>query len=531
MNTFGRFLYGSLLVSLSLLQSEVRAQAPAGQMPGKIYTREQHFVLPLLLDEKDRANLQDVQLYVKTGPNDFWICKDTVPAMQTGFDYRVPQDGEYWFTIASIDKTGKITPADTKTMSPGLIVVVDSTPPELTLQTLPPSTKGVLIACKVKDANPDPSKLKIEYQLADNSWQVLEALPDDPSVFRLPGPALPESVIRATATDRAGNTTTRQVSLASMFAATTPLQPVPVPRPVESRSDKTLTPSAVVSGTSPAMTTSSRTPDFSMATSSRQASDIGLPPAPRPSPDLVSVTTGRPVPEIVPTMAPTTTTDLAASAPVRQLVNATRVTLEYQIETQGPTGVSKVEVFITKDNGMTWSSVQTAMHGRSPLEFDLPGEGTYGVSLIVTNGTGLCMPPPKRGDAPDYWVEVDLTRPAAQLMAVTPGFDKEAGTMHITWAATDRNLGATPIDLYYATQHGGPWQPIARGVKNDGSYRWTLPKNAGPEFYVRMDVTDQAGNLTRCEAPKPVLVDLVKPKAKVLTITAKANRLTAPMGN
>src|SRR5262249_47323846 len=35
---------------------------------------------------------------------------------------------------------------------------------------------------------------------------------------------------------------------------------------------------------------------------------------------------------------------------------------------------------------------------------------------------------------------------------------------------------------------------------------------------VRMDVTDRAGNLTRCEAAQPVLVDLVKPKAKVLTI-------------
>ena len=34
-----------------------------------------------------------------------------------------------------------------------------------------------------------------------------------------------------------------------------------------------------------------------------------------------------------------------------------------------------------------------------------------------------------------------------------------------------------------------------------------------------------------CMAPKPVLVDLVKPKARVLTITARTSKLTPPLGN
>src|SRR5437016_8986678 len=54
---------------------------------------------------------------------------------------------------------------------------------------------------------------------------------------------------------------------------------------------------------------------------------------------------------------------------------------------------------------------------RSPIEFDLPGEGLYGVALVMTNGTGLSTTPPQTGESPDYWVEVDLTRPAAQLIS------------------------------------------------------------------------------------------------------------------
>jgi len=212
-------------------------------------------------------------------------------------------------------------------------------------------------------------------------------------------------------------------------------------------------------------------------------------------------------------------------------VNATHVSLEYAIEQQGPSGVSKVEVYVTRDNGMTWQSAHEDTYAHSPVEFDLPGEGLYGVVLTVSNGTGLATPPPQRGETPDYWVEVDLTRPTAQLMSVVPGIGREAGIMHITWAANDKNLGTTPVDLYYTGKRGGQWEPIARGLKNDGSYRWTLPRDAGSEFYIRMDVTDQAGNLTRCESPKPVVVDLIKPKAKVLTITARASRVAPTLGN
>src|SRR2546429_9864597 len=93
MKTFRRLLFLAGLVSLVLPRSEAQAQAPAEAPPDKLYTRDHHFILPLLLDDKERAVLQDVQLYVKNGANGVWLCKDTVPATKTGFDFRVPQDG------------------------------------------------------------------------------------------------------------------------------------------------------------------------------------------------------------------------------------------------------------------------------------------------------------------------------------------------------------------------------------------------------------------------------------------------------
>ena len=54
-----------------------------------------------------------------------------------------------------------------------------------------------------------------------------------------------------------------------------------------------------------------------------------------------------------------------------------------------------------------------------------------------------------------------------------------------------------------------------------------MPREAGSEFLVRVDVADLAGNITRCETPQPVVVDLVRPKGRVLNVTVSAPRAAA----
>jgi hypothetical protein len=48
--------------------------------------------------------------------------------------------------------------------------------------------------------------------------------------------------------------------------------------------------------------------------------------------------------------------------------------------------------------------------------------------------------------------------------------------------------------------------------------------------YVNMEVTDQAGNVTFCELPQGVMVDLARPKARVLGIASAAEQ-GVPPGN
>jgi hypothetical protein len=513
-----------LLVSVVLTGAAIGGNA-GGQSPGAsdppprvIYIREKHFRLPVALDERERLTLQEVQLYVKNSPQEPWKLAARGSGRQTEFDYRVTGDGEYSFGVATLDRLGQLVPADVSNMIPGMIVVVDTRPPEVSVHLLPSSAGGQVVECKVTDANPSPERTRVEYQAQGSAWQVLPPLAENPDRYRLPEPIGPTSMLRVWAADRAGNATTRIVKLSGPDAGTPGM---PAPAVVDTHSAKVSGPVVMEPRSTGAVAGAAVTEQRGIVQADFQYAGASLPPVPDAHFGSVPNSPGRL--DLSPA-APTVATAPAAARPQTQnspqLLNGTHVSLEYQIEQQGPTGVGKIEVWATRDNAATWQRLhETPGHG-SPVQFDLPGEGVYGISLVMTNGHGISSPSPKPGDPADYWVEVDLTRPAAQLLSVRPGTGADVGSLLVSWVAQDKNLGDTPIDLYYSSQRDGPWQPIARGVRNDGSYRWTLPQNFGAECYVRMDVTDRAGNLTRCLTPDPVLIDLVRPKAHVVGITA-----------
>jgi hypothetical protein len=199
-------------------------------------------------------------------------------------------------------------------------------------------------------------------------------------------------------------------------------------------------------------------------------------------------------------------------------------TLAYQIDQPGPEGVGRVEVWMTRDKGQTWKFLCEDPDRSSPVEIDLPGDGLYGLSLVVGNGPSLAPTPPAPGEIPDWCVEVDTSKPVAQITGVR----LENGALVITWTASDNCLKPEPIDLYYAARPDGPWLPIARSLRNDGNYRWAMPANLAAEIYVRLEVTDRAGNVAECQTPQPVARDSMRPKAHVIGLAAGDKRVTAP---
>jgi hypothetical protein len=483
----------------------------------KIYAKKNTFKMPIDIDDAMRAQLKEVRLYVKAGNAD-WVQQESADPAVKFFLYRVSQDGEYWFSVATIDKNGKMSPADLNKEPPGLQVVVDTQPPIVDLKPWTAPDGETCLFCTMQDANPDPQSIRISFQGNDGVEHALEPHTFKAGLFRVPA-ELWGGKVRVTAEDKCHNCVTRDVQLSTSTGAPRFLPPGITGAPVPETNVKTSENTNGSSNSSPLANSMNALADKTVNPLPDKTVS-GAAPAPKPSaqiPERVPALAEGDVP--VPVKQPQTKTLSFASVANsnRQLLNTTHASLDYRIDQVGPSGVGKVEIWMTPDQGQSWQRLAEDVDRHSPADIDLPGEGLFGIRLVVTNGNGFGGSAPARGDQPSNWIEVDTTPPSIMLREVDPIVD--GGSLTIHWSAKDKNLASEPISLYYRTQPEGPWQVVARGLKNEGSYRWTFPHNEGYRFFFKIEVADQAGNVSHVETSNPVILDMTVPRASVLGIT------------
>jgi hypothetical protein len=199
-------------------------------------------------------------------------------------------------------------------------------------------------------------------------------------------------------------------------------------------------------------------------------------------------------------------------------VNSKQIKLNYKITEEGKSGISAVELWVTRD-GRTWAMLdQKSDNPTPPYIYTVADDGLYGFTILPRSGVGFKDREPRTGDQPHIWVEVDVTRPEISWLNADVGRGQDLGKLFITWKATDKNLDREPVKLYYAENIGGQWIPITQSssLPNTGRYDWTMPPNVPVKFFVRIEVTDKAKNVATLDTTKPAIVDLKIPKGLIL---------------
>jgi hypothetical protein len=176
-----------------------------------------------------------------------------------------------------------------------------------------------------------------------------------------------------------------------------------------------------------------------------------------------------------------------------------------------------VELWLTRD-GKTWTKHDHGPQRQPPYVVDVSEDGLYGFTLVARSGTGLGKAPPKTGDVPQVWVEVDVIRPEVRLLAAETSCTGKSPSVSIRWSASDKNLAPRPITLSYAEKPEGPWKPIAAKLENTGNYTWDLGAEGPHRFVVRVEAVDRAGNTAAVQSPSPVEIDLSQPAVSILTV-------------
>ncbi len=104
--------------------------------------------------------------------------------------------------------------------------------------------------------------------------------------------------------------------------------------------------------------------------------------------------------------------------------NEPQVTVDYEID-HGPSGVSKVEVYLTQDEGRTWVKWQelsrndlnrgeaapaAAPTNKLPVTVRMPDrEGTFVFRLVPCSGAQISAGAPQNGTEPEFRIQYDRT--------------------------------------------------------------------------------------------------------------------------
>jgi hypothetical protein len=231
------------------------------------------------------------------------------------------------------------------------------------------------------------------------------------------------------------------------------------------------------------------------------------PRAPSPEPRA-------PHPELMPPPRPTEPIETPSGERPR-LTNSRRFSLDYDVQSVGPEGAAAVELWGTADGGRTWIKWGADPDRTSPFDVEVSREATYGFRIVIVGKNGLATSTPQPGDAADIWVGVDLTRPTGRLTGAAYGQGEAAGKLDIRWEADDAHLGSRPVTLAISDRSDGAFTPIAVALPNTGQYLWEYDPRSPRQIYLRLEVRDDAGNVTIDQLNEPIKVEGLEPKGRI----------------
>lgn len=174
---------------------------------GIIFSKSRAFRIPFNANNNE-ANLKQLQLFFSLDQGKSWQPAAVVAPREAAFRFAADRDGYYWFTVQTTDLQGRLFPHPLEGAAPSLKVIVDTRPPEISLNPLQPRGNEIGVSWVVRDENLDlgaPDALRLDYIPAGAaSWLALAVNPVASQHYWNPQSAGPVKV-RLRARDRAGN--------------------------------------------------------------------------------------------------------------------------------------------------------------------------------------------------------------------------------------------------------------------------------------------------------------------------------------
>jgi hypothetical protein len=494
-----------------------------------------------------KKDIQEARLFISRDQGQTWELAQTIPPSQDEFTFTAKSDGLYFISMQLVFLKGQAEPPDVSKLPPAQKLIIDSIPPVVRVTTAARAGDEISAEWTVDDKFPNDASTKLFYRAlagTDADWQPAPEGSVTKRNAKFKSLVAGAVVLQIVTQDLAGNVgrANKEVGdtgnlLGNMTAP--PVMPNPIVKVSDSlpppsltglESGPTIPPMLAPVAVEPTITPAPMTPAI-------QPVPAALPDVPRPIAQG-SGTTPMAIPAVssLPSAAPANPEAVTAT-----LTKSPKFDLNYQLEV-GPSGISKVDLYVTRDDGRTWIRWSTHAGTENPLRvvldtrFNQEIEGEYGLKLVPVSGAGLSDAAPASGSAPELRVQVDTTAPMIKVFPPTAD-PANRNSLVLHWEATDKNFGKEPLGIEYSENPNGPWKSVAAGndavvpvaggganpiirLANTGGYSWIPPTTLSqPKVYLRFTAWDLAGNKSEVTTPNPILVDLTKPRAKIQGIS------------
>ena len=493
------------LIALSCCAPGVHAQT---QNAEPLATRQNFFTIPFSAPRVVQGRPVEVHLYVSADRGQSWKLYDRQTAGTGKFDFRAQRDGEYWFASRTV---AQAMPSYQQAYRPELRVLIDTVSPELELSAGVGPAGEVEASWRIADPNLQVDSFKVYFRHGPTeSWQAVAVeIPQGEHQNELSGTTTwwPRRhgtglEVRAEVQDRAGNNNVVQRSIqlpniagnSQQLADTNspPRNQPPVATPNFSDASPVEWPADEVIGQ-----------NGQPLRESERSFDAGNDSWPQPAPIGPEVADRIEAPfELPPGERP-------------QMTQHARFNLDYDIDGVGPSGISTVELWATRDGGRIWRRLGIDEDRRSPYTVELEEEGIYGFRIVVQSGNGLASDTPTSGDPAEVWIGLDQTAPECEITSARYGRGQRVGTLSIFWEANDVALGPRPITLLFSDKPDGPWTTFAAGLPNNGRYDWRVDSRIPAQIYLRMEARDEAGNVAVHQIDRPIANDGLIPRGRI----------------
>ncbi|MFM9058798.1 MAG: hypothetical protein ACKOSQ_06730 [Planctomycetaceae bacterium] len=509
--------------------------ATGGALPELVRTKQRTFSIPFRLpkpqDPAAEAAAERVLLQVSKDLGGSWSPAGEASPAATAFSYTADLDGEYWFRLRAVDRKGRMRGGE----GPDTRVLVDASGPRLAARVWRGADGEIVCRYSAADDSIDLKSLQVEYRLGAGEWKTVAT--EGILARQAPAHVVGEDIwwagekvealtVRIAVSDASGNRTTKQFTMESAdpgvdqaaLAAEVGVPPLPEPGAPASPAAVALPAAATPAPTMPVA------PAVPGAWTAEPATWSGGEPRAAADASGRSVLVSRPAPTgpVPNTARPTANAGdasplLAATGPTPgadgrleyrgrplQLSRSRRFAWDYE----PPAGASdgrklRAELWSTRDGGVTWQRTAVDSDGASPIDVEVPAPGLYGFRLEMV-ATDAPTGGPRSGDVPETWVGVDEEAPHVELLGAAR--DDAADVLVIRWASRDPLLPPRSARILYSPHADGPWATILDGAENQGEHRWRPDRSVPARVFVRVEVTDAAGNLGTASSPEAVAV-------------------------